>query len=43
MEWSKEELEAPLNEETIKTSNEGNIFLYVFLILCTLGVLFYML
>jgi len=42
MEWSEEELKVPLNEEAIKTSNEGNIYLYAFLILCTAGILFYM-
>jgi len=42
MEWSDEELETPLNEETIKASNEGNIYLYAFIILSTIGVLYYM-
>tara|TARA_B100001559_G_C16375533_1_gene564058 strand:- start:310 stop:441 length:132 start_codon:yes stop_codon:yes gene_type:complete len=43
MEWTDEELETPLNEEVEKTSNEGNISLYVFLILIAIGILYYML
>tara|TARA_B000000441_G_C21613172_1_gene272951 strand:+ start:274 stop:405 length:132 start_codon:yes stop_codon:yes gene_type:complete len=42
MEWSEEELRTPLNEEAIKTSNEGNLFLYGFLIIIAIGVLYYM-
>ena len=42
MEWSDEELSTPLNEETIKASNEGNRYLFAFIIIMTIGVLYYM-
>tara|TARA_B100000686_G_scaffold343809_1_gene425282 strand:- start:1114 stop:1245 length:132 start_codon:yes stop_codon:yes gene_type:complete len=42
MEWSKEELETPLNEEASSASKEGNVLFAVFLIIITIGVLYYM-
>ena len=43
MEWTDQELEAKLNDEARSASREGNFSLSVFMILVTIGVLYYML
>ncbi len=43
MEWTDQELEAKLNDEARSASREGNFFLSAFMIVVTIGVLYYML